>query len=157
MSKFKKKKGGELPAISTASLPDIVFMLLFFFMVATVMRDTSLKVLNKLPSADQVEKLKKDRSTFIYAGKPSKQYEAIAGTAPRIQINDKFVGLEEVASSVREARSLMRQELQGKMVVGLKIDKTTNMGLLHDVKKKLKEADAYRIMYITSKGNVLDN
>ena len=57
MSKFKKKKGGELPAISTASLPDIVFMLLFFFMVATVMRDNTLMVTNTLPAADQVQKL----------------------------------------------------------------------------------------------------
>ena len=70
MSKFKKKKGGEFPAISTASLPDIVFMLLFFFMVATVMRDSTLMVVNKLPAADQVQKLdKKDRVMYIYAGK----------------------------------------------------------------------------------------
>ena len=68
MSKFKKKKGGDLPAISTASLPDIVFMLLFFFMVATVMRDNTLMVTNKLPAADQVQKLdKKDRVIYIYA------------------------------------------------------------------------------------------
>ena len=64
MSKFKKKKGGELPAISTASLPDIVFMLLFFFMVVTVLRDSNLLVQQKLPKGDQVEKLKKDRSIF---------------------------------------------------------------------------------------------
>ncbi len=57
MSKFKKKKSGELPAVNTASLPDIVFMLLFFFMVATVMRDDELQVENKLPQANQVEKL----------------------------------------------------------------------------------------------------
>ena len=59
MSKFKKKKSGDLPAISTASLPDIVFMLLFFFMVATVMRDSTLMVSNTLPAADQVQKLDK--------------------------------------------------------------------------------------------------
>ena len=57
MSKFKKKKSGDLPAISTASLPDIVFMLLFFFMVATTMRDTTLMVKNELPFADQLESL----------------------------------------------------------------------------------------------------
>ena len=69
MSKFKKKKGGDLPAISTASLPDIVFMLLFFFMVATVMRDSTLMVKNQLPAADQIQKLdKKDRVMYIYAG-----------------------------------------------------------------------------------------
>ena len=80
MSKFKKKKGGDLPAISTASLPDIVFMLLFFFMVATVMRDNTLMVTNKLPAADQVQKLdKKDRVIYIYAGKPSARYESKYG------------------------------------------------------------------------------
>ena len=57
MSKFKKGGSKELPAISTASLPDIVFMLLFFFMVATVMRDNSLKIKNNLPSAAETEKL----------------------------------------------------------------------------------------------------
>ena len=71
MSKFNKKKGGELPAVNTASLPDIVFMLLFFFMVVTVLRKDNMLVQQKLPKADQVEKLKKDRSVFIYAGKPS--------------------------------------------------------------------------------------
>ena len=66
MAKFSKKKSGELPAISTASLPDIVFMLLFFFMVATVMRDTTLMVQNTLPAADQIQKLdKKDRVIYI--------------------------------------------------------------------------------------------
>ena len=72
MSKFNKKKKGELPAVNTASLPDIVFMLLFFFMVATVMRDNELKIKNELPAADQVEKLdKKDLVMYIYLGKPN--------------------------------------------------------------------------------------
>ena len=55
MSKFNKKKKGDLPAVNTASLPDIVFMLLFFFMVATVMRDNELKIKNELPAANEVE------------------------------------------------------------------------------------------------------
>lgn len=42
MAKFKKDGKRETPAISTASLPDIVFMLLFFFMVSTTMREVSL-------------------------------------------------------------------------------------------------------------------
>ena len=80
MSKFKKKGNGDLPAISTASLPDIVFMLLFFFMVATVMRQNTLKVKNELPYADQVEKLdKKDLVMYIYAGKPSERYQSTFG------------------------------------------------------------------------------
>ena len=81
MSKFKKKKSGGLPAISTASLPDIVFMLLFFFMVATVMRENTLLIKNTLPYADQIEKLdKKDLVMYIYAGAPSDRFQSQYGT-----------------------------------------------------------------------------
>ena len=149
MSKFKKKKSGALPPISTASLPDIVFMLLFFFMVATVMRDTSLMIENRLPSADQVEKLEKDRSMFIYAGKPSAQYKNF-GTEARLQINDKFAALENVQPAVQEARAGLRPELQDRLVVALKVDENTNAGLVSDIKQKLREINALKIMYITN-------
>ncbi len=149
MSKFKKKKSGELPPVSTASLPDIVFMLLFFFMVATVMRDNDLKIENKLPGADQVEKLEKDRSMFIYAGKPSAQYKKF-GTEARIQINDKFASIENVQAAVQEARVGLRPELQDRLVVALKVDKDTNAGLVSDIKQKLREINALKIMYITN-------
>jgi len=96
MSKFTKKKGNELPPVSTASLPDIVFMLLFFFMVVTVMRDTELKVEQNLPKANQIEKLKKDRSVFIFAGKPSLQYRKNFGEEGRIQIGDKFTDISNI-------------------------------------------------------------
>ena len=99
MSKFKKKGSGELPKISTASLPDIVFMLLFFFMVATVLRDNTLLIQNTLPAADQVQKLdKKDRVIYIYAGKPSSRYQDKYGDQPRIQLNDKFATVADVGA-----------------------------------------------------------
>jgi biopolymer transport protein ExbD len=149
MSKFKKGGKNELPAISTASLPDIVFMLLFFFMVATVMRDSSLMIENQLPSADQVEKLKKDRTIFIYAGKPSSQYKQF-GEEPRIQFNDAFIGLEDVQTSIFQGINDMNEELQSKVVVGLKIDKNTNAGLVSDIKQELRKANALKVMYIAN-------
>lgn len=149
MSKFKNKPKGELPAISTASLPDIVFMLLFFFMVATVMRDSSLMIENRLPSADQVEKLKKDRTIFIYAGKPSSQYKQF-GKEPRIQFNDAFITVEDVQASVLQGITEMNEELQSKVVVGLKIDKETNAGLVSDIKQELRKANALKVMYIAN-------
>lgn len=149
MSKFKNKKQGDLPAISTASLPDIVFMLLFFFMVATVMRDSSLMIENILPSADQVEKLKKDRTTFIYAGKPSSQFKQF-GDEPRIQINDAFVGVEDIVPAVLQAQADMNEELQSKIVVGLKVDKNTHAGLVSDIKQELRKANTLKVMYITN-------
>ncbi len=149
MSKFKNKKKGDLPAISTASLPDIVFMLLFFFMVATVMRDNSLKIQNSLPSADQVEKLEKDRTTFIYFGKPSDQYKKF-GTEARIQINDDFASIEDIKPAIYSAINNMREELRSKIVVGLKGDKDANSGLASDIKQELREANALKVMYVTN-------
>ncbi|MDA8768674.1 biopolymer transporter ExbD [uncultured Winogradskyella sp.] len=150
MSKFKKKKGGELPAISTASLPDIVFMLLFFFMVATVMRDNSTMVENTLPAADQIEKLKKDRTMFIYAGKPSAQYSNL-GTEGRIQINDSFVSLDAIQPAVFEYIASLPEELKDRIVIALKVDEKTNAGIISDIKQELREANALKIMYITGK------
>ncbi|WP_299128192.1 biopolymer transporter ExbD [uncultured Winogradskyella sp.] len=149
MSKFKKGKQGDLPAISTASLPDIVFMLLFFFMVATVMRDSSLMIENILPSADQVEKLKKDRTAFIYAGKPSSQFKQL-GTEPRIQFNDAIISVEEVQSSVLAAQAELVEELKPKFVVGLKVDKNTHAGLVSDIKQELRKANTLKVMYIAN-------
>ncbi len=150
MSKFKKKKGGELPPVSTASLPDIVFMLLFFFMVATVMRESELKIdTPKLPSADQIEKLDKKITMFIYAGKPSAQYKNF-GTEARIQINDKFASLDAIQPAVLEARLALREELQKRFVVAFKVDEDTNTGLVSDIKQKLREINALKIMYITN-------
>ena len=147
MSKFKKGKQGDLPAISTASLPDIVFMLLFFFMVATVMRDNTLKIENILPGADQVEKLKKDRTTFIYVGKPSKQYSQL-GTEPRIQINDDIADVDDVKPAVLQAQAELPEELKSKIVVGLKVDKATHAGIVSDIKQELRKANTLKVMYV---------
>jgi biopolymer transport protein ExbD len=157
MSKFKKKKGGELPAVNTASLPDIVFMLLFFFMVVTVLRNNDLMIKNELPKADEVEKLKKDRSVFIFAGKPSEQYQAKFGTESKIQIGDKFTDVSSLQFALTEARQKLRPELQDYVVVALKVDKETNTGLVSDIKEELRELNMVKIIYISAPGTELDN
>ena len=158
MSKFKKKKGGELPAISTASLPDIVFMLLFFFMVATVMRDNTLMVTNTLPAADQVQKLdKKDRVMYIYAGKPSTRYQDKYGTEARIQLNDKFANIRDVAAFVLAEKASKRQELQNVLTTALKVDGDTKMGLISDIKQELRKVNALKINYTTRIGDYSQN
>ncbi|MCK8522524.1 biopolymer transporter ExbD [Aquimarina sp. D1M17] len=158
MSKFKKKKSGELPAISTASLPDIVFMLLFFFMVATVMRQNTLMIENRLPVADQVEKLdKKGLIMYIYAGKPSSRYRASAGNQARIQLNDKFAELSDIKPFILAERADTREELVNSLITALKVDGKTNMGLVGDIKKELREVQALKINYSTRVGNALEN
>jgi len=158
MSKFKKKKTGDLPAISTASLPDIVFMLLFFFMVATVMRENTLMVENKLPYADQLEKLdKKDLVMYIYAGKPSRDFQSKYGTESRIQLNDKFADVKDIASFIAAERASKREELVPFLITALKVDKDANMGLIGDIKQELRKVNALKINYTTKKGDVSQN
>jgi len=158
MAKFTKKMGGELPAVNTASLPDIVFMLLFFFMVATVMRQNTLMIQNKLPFANQVEKLdKKDLVMYIYAGKPSARYQQKYGTEARIQLNDKFAEVSEVQQFIYAEREAKREELIPYLTTALKVDVETNMGLVSDIKQELRKAEALKINYTTRIGEVSKN
>ena len=148
MSKFKKKEGGGLPAINTASLPDIVFMLLFFFMVATVMRDSTLMIDNKLPMASEVEKLeKKNLVMYIYVGKPSRNYKKKYGSEARIQLNDKFADVTEVGAFIQSERATKREEEIPFLITSLKVDEEANMGLIGDIKQKLREVNALKINY----------
>lgn len=157
MSKFKKKKDGGLAPINTASLPDIVFMLLFFFMVATVMREDTLMIKNALPVANQIEKLdKKNPVSYIYMGKPSENYKKF-GTEARIQLNDKFADVSEVASFIGAERSALREELVPFLTVSLKVDKDANMGIVGDVKQELRKVNALKINYTTGSGDALTN
>ncbi|GEQ85171.1 biopolymer transporter ExbD [Patiriisocius marinistellae] len=155
MSKFNKKKGGELPAVNTASLPDIVFMLLFFFMVVTVLRKDNLMVKQQLPKADQVEKLQKDRSVYIYAGKPSARYQEKYGTEGKIQIGDKYTDVTGLQFALTEERAKLLPELQNSVVVALKVDEDTNTGLVTDIKEKLRDLNMVKVIYITTPGNEL--
>lgn len=158
MSKFKKKKSGELPPVSTASLPDIVFMLLFFFMTVTVMKNSDLMVKNNLPYADQTMKLdKKDRVIYIYAGKPAERYQETYGSAAKIQLNDKFADVSDVAAYVLAERASKRQELQNVLTTALKVDEETNMGLVSDIKQELRKVNALKINYTTKQGEASKN
>lgn len=158
MSKFTKKKSGDTPAISTASLPDIIFILLFFFMVTTTLRETNLLVKNTLPYADEVEKLdKKELVSYIYIGEPSERYQSTYGTEGRVQLNDKFASLSEIKDFIYSERAAMRPELVQYLTVSLKVDEETNMGIVNDVKQELREAEALKINYTTRTGDALQN
>jgi len=158
MSKFKKKKDGDLPAVSTASLPDIVFMLLFFFMTVTVMKDSTIKVENTLPNATEIKKLeKKDRVIYIYVGKPTREYESVYGTESKIQLNDKFANVKEVGDYILAERAKKAQELQNVLTTALKVDKNANMGLISDIKQELRKVNALKVNYTTYEGDAFNN
>jgi len=148
MSKFRKDGGKELPPISTASLPDIVFMLLFFFMVSTTMREVTLKVKMHLPEATELSKLeKKSLVSYIYIGEPVPMYQKTFGKAPRIQLNDQFAEVGDIQDYVIAEREAREEAEQPFMVTSLKIDDNTKMGIVQDVKQELRKSAALNINY----------
>ncbi len=152
MSKFRKSGSKELPAISTASLPDIVFMLLFFFMVSTTMREVTLNVKVHLPEATELSKLeKKSLVSYIYVGEPLPKFQKMYGVAPRIQLNDQFANVEDIQDYViaeREARDEAERPL---MITSLKVDENTKMLIINDIKQELRKSAALHINYSSRK------
>ncbi|MFK5855490.1 MAG: biopolymer transporter ExbD [Bacteroidota bacterium] len=151
MSRFKSKKGKESPAINTSSLPDIIFMLLFFFMVTTVMREVTLKVKLKLPMATEVQKLaKKSLVSYIYIGPPVNS--KVLGTNSRIQLNDAFAKIDNIQEFVAQEREDREEADRKYITTSLKVDRLTKMGIVTDVKQELRKAGALKINYSTLKG-----
>ena len=160
MSKFKKGGGKSMPAISTASLPDIVFMLLFFFMVTTVMRETTLKVDVKAPEATEVKKMeKKSLVSYIYIGSPTKTQQSTFGTKARIQLNDKTYSRKEVVEEgliigfINQERDSKKEDEIPYLTTSIKADADVTMGIVTDVKKELRKVNALKINYSTKKLN----
>ncbi len=158
MSKFRKKGKKGQPAVNTAALPDIVFMLLFFFMVTTVMRETSLKVINKTPKATEVAKLeKKSLVSYIYIGKPIKALQGAFGTASRIQLNDAFASLDDISLFVEMEKEERDEVERNKITWSLKVDKDTKMGIVTEVKQELRKVNALKLNYSTKKTDKISN
>jgi biopolymer transport protein ExbD len=153
MAKFVRKgKVKGVPPISTASLPDIVFMLLFFFMVTTTLKETSINVKIRLPEATETVKLeKKSLVSYIYVGAPLMQYQARFGTLSKIQLDDKFSEVGDISDYIAAEREKRDEKERPKMTVSLKADEKTKMGLVQEIKLELRKASALKLNYSSRK------
>ena len=152
MAKFIRKGSDGPPTINTASHPDIVFMILMFFMVSTSMRQTDKMVNVVLPDATEVTKLeRKDLSSYIYIGSPSLQYQNKFGTDSRIQLNDSFKSVDDIRHFIAAEREALSEVDREFMTVTLKIDESTLMGIVSDVKQELRRCSALKIFYSARK------
>ena len=145
MQKFKTNasKKQEIP---TSSLPDIIFMLLFLFMVTTVLRETDILVETKLPKATQLQKLEKQSLvSFIYIGKPKQT--AKYGQEPCIQTNDVLVSPKQIPQFFATEKGKIIEAERDKLTVSLRVDRETKMGIVSDIKQALRKADALKINY----------
>jgi len=148
MSKFSKKRGKADPEVSTASLPDIIFMLLFFFMVVTVLRDAELKVKVVTPFATELTKLEeKSLVNYVYIGRPMPKYQDVYGTKPRMQLGDKFATVAEIPLFLEKHKVKVPEAKRPKITSSLRVDGEVTMGIVQDVKTELRKAGQLKVNY----------
>lgn len=143
-----KRTERQIPGLNTSSLPDLIFTVLFFFMIVTHMRKVELKVQYKEPEGTELQKLtKKSTVSYIYIGKPTKQLQGAEGTETHIQLNDKYADVDDIADYVSAERQRMSPEDRKRMTVSIRADKQTRMGIITDVKQALRRSNALKINY----------
>lgn len=144
MSKFKKKSNASQD-IPTSALPDIIFMLLFFFMVTTVLREQKILVEQNIPKATQLRKIeRKSLVSYIYIGKPK---EKSLGSEPRIQVNDVFITTDDIIRFVQVEKDKLDESERNQITMALKVDDEAKMGIVTDVQLELRKANALKVMY----------
>ncbi|MEP0367701.1 MAG: biopolymer transporter ExbD [Cyclobacteriaceae bacterium] len=149
MSKFKKNTSAS-QEIPTAALPDIIFMLLFFFMVTTVMRETDIMVKQQLPKASQLTKIeRKSLVSYIYLGEPKNTN--LYGNEPKIQTNDVFVDVDDIIQFVNQEKDKLSEVERDQITMSMKVDVDVKFGIVSDVQQELREANARRVLYSSIK------
>lgn len=146
--KKSRKNTNRLPGISTASLPDIVFMLLFFFMTVTSIKDYELLVDNNLPIATEAQKLEnKDQVIEMHIGRPSYELASVLGTEPRIQLNSRIIDVKEIGDYLLSELSKKPEEIRNSVTVSLKIDQDVQVGIVSDIKEELRKINLLKVSY----------
>lgn len=154
MSLFRRTRR-QVPQLNTASLPDLIFTVLFFFITVTHMREVTVKVKYQTPEGTELTRLvKKSAVTYIYIGKPTDEMRRTVGDKTRVQLNDKIVSTNDITDYVAEERENMSPEDMQAMSVSIKADRGTEMGIISDVKQALRKAGALRISYSATQKDV---
>lgn len=167
-----RRREHELPQLNMASLPDLIFTVLFFFMIVTHMRTVDLKVKYTVPQGTELEKLvRKQAVSYIYIGQPINQHlnapldrripatERMQGhtssgaTDTYIQLNDKIASVSDIENFIKEERKRMSSEDAQRMTVSIKADEKTDVGIISDIKLALRRAGAYVINYSSTQKN----
>ena len=146
---IRRKKHRSVPGLNMASMPDLIFTVLFFFMIVTHMRNETVKVKLQVPQGTEVTKSSNKFSTInIYIGRNN------YGDT-QIQVNDRMCSLEQVGALVQNFKANLSEESQENLIINLRADRNTDMGIVNDLKKELRNIGALTIRYsATEKANV---
>ena len=140
-----RRRHRSMPSLNTASLPDLIFVVLFFFMIVTHMRTETLKVEYTVPKGTELtHPVKKSTVVHIHIGKPIGHKD---NSSSAVQINGRIVPIERIAEAVSAERASMLPEDKNKLTISLKADRKTPMSIITAVKQQLRKANALNISY----------
>jgi biopolymer transport protein ExbD len=138
----------NVPSLNVASMPDLIFTVLFFFMIVTHMRNDEVQVRLQVPEGNEVRKLANKSSVVnIYIGRQVNKETGRQGEDWLVQLNGDLVKPEELPARIEQIRATMSPELAEHLTVSLRADRHTPMGIIQDVKKALQQSYALRINY----------
>ena len=139
--KIRRRKHHSVPRLNMASMPDLIFTVLFFFMIVTHMRSETSIMKIVVPQGTELTKPQHRRYiTNLYIGS-DKQGNS------RIQIGNTFVPIEQVGATIQTLRNRINDEDRPYYVVSIRADKNTPMGVITDVKEELRRVGALKIRY----------
>ena len=152
MSRFKRQRQRTVPALNVASLPDLIFTVLFFFMIVTHMRDVDPKVQYNVPEGTELTKeVNKSGLVYLFIGKPVDAQGRVIADETRIQMGNRYVTVDEIGAEIEKERNRMSEDDRQRLTVSIRADRDTEMGLVNDVKQALRKAGALNINYSATK------
>lgn len=144
--------------MNMAALPDLIFTVLFFFMIVTHMRQVEPLVRYQVPQGSEVTKdVRKAGLVYILIGEPigseasGEQSEAGASQATAIQVNNRLVSVDEIPDIISQERAKMSEDERQQLAVCIRADRQTEMGIINDVKQALRRAGVLNINYSAAK------
>lgn len=147
MGRFRTRHSREVPGLNLAAMPDLIFTVLFFFMIVTHMRQVEPRVRYEVPQGTEIEKARKQGMVYLFIGKPLDGDGRQTGNTWCIQLNDRLVTLDELGRAVAAEREQMSEDARQHMVVSIRADRATEMGIISDVKQELRKVGALHINY----------
>lgn len=152
MSRFRHKRQRTVPGLNLASLPDLIFTVLFFFMIVTHMRDIDPKVQYNVPQGTELTKeVNKSGLVYMFIGKPVDAQGRVIADETRIQMGNRYVTVDEIGAEIEKERNRMSEDDRQRLTVSIRADRDTEMGLINDVKQALRKAGALNINYSATK------
>lgn len=144
----RQKRDRRLPELNMSSLPDLIFTVLFFFMIVTTMRSVPQKVRFQVPQGEELARFKKQPNTlYVFVGNPVNKVNGMEGDTIMVQVADRFVALDHLTAYVEKFKSELLPDEQEEMTVMLKIDERVNMRIVTEVKQALRKAGALKVHY----------